>query len=77
MPHHLMNRHASSAIMNPLMVTMRYSCECANGEVVTINVVVDKDMPDEAFAWTMRTMLKDMRIEIDQHVKRPAAKGAA
>lgn len=53
----------------PLIATLRYRCECANGEVITISVVLDMDMQDDQFAYVMKQMKHDMAIEIQQHIK--------
>lgn len=85
MPHLLMRRTKDDgkphAYANPFMVTMRYQCECTGGEVLQISTVFDlasvnlKDAASEqAFAWTMKRMFRDMQIEIEQHLKRPAEK---
>lgn len=71
MPHYLMNRTKDDGKLhsydNPLMVSMRYRCDCANNEVLQISVVIDKDTDEEVFTWTMKRLLKDMKIEIKQH----------
>jgi hypothetical protein len=78
MPHALMNRTADDGKLhsypNPFMVSMRYHCECTGGEVIQISTVFDFSMlqrngEEEAFLWTIKRMLRDMRIEIAQHTK--------
>ena len=79
MPHLLMRRTKDDGKphvhANPFMVSMRYQCECAGGEVLQISTVFDlKDVEgntdEEIFLWTVKRMFRDMKIEIRQHLKR-------
>lgn len=83
MPHLLMRRTKDDGkphvYANPFMVSMRYQCECTGGEVLQISTVFnldDVDLKDpakeERFVWTMKRLFRDMQIEIEQHLKRPA-----
>ena len=71
MPHGLLNPHKNPAHSLPMVATLRYSCVCANGEVLAINVVFDLRMDDSLIEAAMRQALSDLRLEIDQLVKRP------
>ena len=71
------------AYTNPFMVSMRYQCECTGGEVLQISTVFDlmdlnlKDpVAEERFVWTMKRLLRDMQIEVEQHLNRPATEAA-
>jgi hypothetical protein len=74
MPHHLMNPHGP--VLTPLMITLRYQCGCTNKEVITINTVVSAEMMDDhiGMEYLFQTMLKDMKIEIRQHLKQTPEK---
>ena len=79
MPHLLMRRSKDDGkphvYANPFMVSMRYQCECAGGEVLQVSCVFDlKDIAsnsdEELFVWTMKRLFRDMKIEIRQHLQR-------
>lgn len=77
MPHYLMSRNDGKPHIypNPFMVTMRYQCECTNGEVLQLSTVFDlkalnKHEDEELFIWTMKRMFRDIKIEIGQHLNR-------
>lgn len=84
MPHLLMERDGEdgrshpNAFVAPFIISMRYRCECANGEVIQINTVFDLETlkvdwdkrrieNEEALLWTVKRMLRDMLTEIQQH----------
>lgn len=69
MVHHLAQRNKHSAIQEPVIVTMRYRCVCANGEVLALSTVIDLEVGDEIFNFMMQQIIKDVRIEIAQHLK--------
>jgi hypothetical protein len=72
MTHLLRERHPLNAVgHNPMVVSLRYRCECAENEVLTISVVIDKDATEEMFAMTMKMMWRDVRFEIEQHLNPP------
>lgn len=74
MTHALRERHPHNAIgKDPLVVTLRYRCECAQNEVLSISVVVDINAPEQHFLWTMKQLREDVLFEVGQHLKRPAA----
>ena len=96
MPHMLMERDGEfgrenpHAFKEPFIVTCRYRCPCANGEVIQISTVFDLDVlgvdwaerkihNEEAFHWTMKRMLRDILTEIRQHTNQappqPATEG--
>lgn len=70
MTHRLRQRHPLNGIgSNPMIASLRYRCECANNEVLQIQVVLDVDIDEDAFMWTMRQLWRDVRFEVDQHIK--------
>jgi hypothetical protein len=72
MAHRLAQRHPLNAVgHNPLIASLRYRCECAENEVLTINTVLDRNMPEEAFIWTMRQLWRDLNFEVEQHLNPP------
>ena len=69
MTHRLQQRHPLSAIgHNPMTVTLRYRCECAANEVLSIAVALDMNVSEEQFLWTMRQMWRDVKFEVEQHI---------
>jgi hypothetical protein len=75
MTHTLRQRHPLNAIgANPMVVSLRYRCECATNEVLQIQVVLDKDVSEEQFMWTMRQMWRDVCFEVEQHINPPPAR---
>jgi hypothetical protein len=73
MTHRLRQRHPLSAIgHNPLVVQLRYRCECTTNEVVQIGAVIDVNTDEERFVWTMRQMWRDLKFEVEQHLNPPA-----
>jgi hypothetical protein len=81
MTHRLRPRHPLNAIgHNPLIVSLRYRCECATNEVLQISMVLDMDTSEEAFVMTVREMWRDAKFEVEQHLNPPQvvpAPGAA
>jgi hypothetical protein len=72
MTHRLQQRHPLNAIgNNPMTVTLRYRCECADNEVLSIASVIDMDCSEEKFLWTMRQMWRDVKFEVEQHINPP------
>lgn len=70
MAHALEQNHPLHAAgRHPLTASLRYRCECGNKEVLTIQVVMDMDMTEDRFVWTMRQLWKDVRFEVAQHIK--------
>src|SRR5260370_28718205 len=79
MTHAIRRRHPLNAVgANPLIVTMRYQCECAANEVLAISLAIDMDSPDEKFIWAIKQMLRDVRFEVQQHLteRRPTVNEA-
>jgi hypothetical protein len=69
MTHLLQQRHPLSAIgNNPMIASLRYRCECATNEVLSISVAIDMNCSEENFIWTMRQMWKDVKFEVQQHL---------
>lgn len=60
---------SSAAIRRPVTVSARYACQCANREVLTINVVLDLNLPEWAFIEAMRQLRQDIIKEVNQHVE--------
>lgn len=76
MTHRLGQRHPLNAIgANPMIVSLRYRCECAANEVLQISVVLDMDCDEERFLMTMRQMWRDVKFEVEQHLNPPAKVG--
>lgn len=72
MTHLLRQRHPLNAVgHNPLIASLRYRCECANNEVLQIQVVIDMKADEDAFIWTMRQLWRDVQFEVDQHINQP------
>lgn len=77
MVHKLPERHPHSAIgANPLIVSLRYRCECGQNEVLQISAVIDLNADEDAFVWTMRHLWKDVKFEVQQHLTPPERKRA-
>ena len=69
MTHALRERHPLHAVgHHPLVASLRYRCECATNEVLQIQVVIDKDISEEQFVWTMRQLWRDVQFEVEQHI---------
>jgi hypothetical protein len=65
MTHALRQRHPLNAVgANPLVASLRYRCECAENEVLQIQVVMDMNTSEEQFAWTMRQLWRDVKFEV-------------
>jgi hypothetical protein len=72
MTHLLRQRHPLNAIgENPLIVSLRYRCECNENEVLQISMVLDMDTSEEAFVMTVKQMWRDVKFEVDQHLNPP------
>ncbi len=72
MVHGLRERHEDNAVgNNPLVVSLRYRCECANNEVLQISTVLNPaTMTEQAFIWTMRQLWRDVQFEVKQHIEK-------
>jgi len=72
MVHRLQQRHSLNAIgANPLIASLRYRCECANNEVLSISAAIDMNVSEEMFMWTMRQLWRDVWAEVQQHLTPP------
>ena len=72
MTHALRQRHPLNAVgHNPLIASLRYRCECAKNEVLQIQAVMDMNVSEEQFIWTMRQMWRDVKFEVEQHLNPP------
>ena len=72
MTHRLGKRHPLNAIgANPMIVSLRYRCECATNEVLQISVVIDMECDEERFVMTMKQLWRDVQFEVDQHINPP------
>lgn len=72
MTHGLRQRHPFNAIgTNPMIVSLRYRCECATNEVLQISVVLDLNAPEEHFLFTMKELWRDVKFEVEQHINPP------
>lgn len=59
--------------LNPLTVSLRHQCACGNRELLTIQTVLDMDLPEKIFIHTMRALWRDMRMEVAQHLREAEA----
>lgn len=72
MTHEVRERHPLNAIgHNPLVVSLRYRCECQTNEVLQISTVLDMKTTEEQFLWTMKALWRDVKFEVEQHLKPP------
>lgn len=69
MTHCLRRRVPDNPILNPLVASLRYRCECSTNEVLQIQVVMDMNATEEQFVWTMRNLWRDVKFEVEQHIK--------
>lgn len=77
MTHALRARHPLNGVgHNPLIASLRYRCECAKNEVLQIQVVLDMNISEDQFVWTMQQLWRDAKFEVAQHLKPPAAPAA-
>jgi hypothetical protein len=58
-------RHAP----RPMVVSLRFRCGCVGREVLTESMVLDFDMPEEAFVWSMKRLRQNALAVIAQHLK--------
>jgi hypothetical protein len=72
MTHCLRERKTESPWTNPLVVSLRYRCTCATNEVLQIQTVLDMNMSEEAFIWTMKNLWRDVKFEVKQHIEEAA-----
>lgn len=69
MTHRLRERHPLNGVgHNPLIASLRYRCECATNEVLQIQVVLDMNISEEQFLWTMKQLWADVKFEVEQHI---------
>lgn len=74
MTHRLRERHPLNAIgANPLIISLRYRCECNENEVLQIGMAIDMYTSEEAFVMTVKQMWRDVKFEVEQHLRPPAA----
>jgi hypothetical protein len=71
MPHKLMKPGEGNPHLKPLLLSARFSCDCQAKEVLTVQTVIDIDLPDEVLDWTLRRLIEDIRREVRQHLTRP------
>jgi hypothetical protein len=75
MTHRLRERHPLNPIgHNPLVVSLRYRCECNENEVLQIQAVVDMNCDEERFIWLCRNLWRDVKFEVEQHLRPPDTK---
>lgn len=78
MTHGLRQRHPHNAVgSDPLIVSLRYRCECNKNEVLQISAVIDMHADEEKFIWTMRQMWRDVKFDVEQHLTPPAVAKAS
>jgi hypothetical protein len=72
MTHRLRERHPLNAIgENPLIVSLRYRCQCNENEVLQIGMAIDMNVSEEMFVMTVKQMWRDVQFEIEQHLRPP------
>jgi hypothetical protein len=72
MVHKLAQRHPENACgPNPLIVSLRYRCECGQNEVIQLSAVIDLNAPESHFMQTMLLLWRDVKFEVQQHLKPP------
>ena len=72
MTYGLQRRHPLNGCgANPLVASLRYRCECAGNEVLSIQTVLDMNCTEEIFLWTMRQLWRDVKFEVEQHLNPP------
>lgn len=77
MTHTLRERHPLNAIgRNPLVVSLRYRCECSGNEVLNIQMVLDKDCSEKQFVETVKRLYRDLMFEVQQHIYPPELQDA-
>jgi len=54
----------------PLLVQFRYRCDCVGREVLTESVVLDLDMPENLFVWSMQRLRESILAEVKQHLEK-------
>jgi hypothetical protein len=74
MTHRLRQRNTHNPVANPLVASLRYRCECANNEVLQVQVVFDMDTSEEQFMWTMQMLWRDVKTEVAQHLNQGEVK---
>jgi hypothetical protein len=70
MPHALMAQHEENPHRHPLLLSARFRCDCAANEVLTVQTVIDLNLPDDVLEWTLRLLVLDVRREVRQHMTR-------
>lgn len=68
MPHNLMKPSEESPHVAPLCLSARFACNCRAKEVLTVQTVIDINLPDELLDWTIRRLIEDIRREVRQHL---------
>jgi hypothetical protein len=53
-----------------MIATLRYRCECAENEVLSLVMILDVNATEEQFVWTMQQMWRDLKFEIAQHLNK-------
>ncbi len=54
----------------PALITFRYKCDCVGREVLAESLVIDLDMPEDVFIWTMKRVRENMLREIATHLEK-------
>ena len=69
MPHALMKPNEDVPNFEALLLSARYRCRCQTKEVLTIQTVIDVNMPDHVLHLVFQRLIDDLRFEIAQHIK--------
>jgi hypothetical protein len=75
MTHSLRQPNPNSPWGAPLVVGLRYQCQCGDREVLNIQCVIDLGVPESIFVETVKRLREDVLFEVEQHIK--AAKATA
>jgi hypothetical protein len=54
---------------NCIAITARFQCDCTGGEVVSVTAMIDIDSPPGTLERAIGLMVKDLKFEIEQHLK--------
>lgn len=59
----------SRPFARPLLVQFRYRCDCVGREVLTESCVLDLDMPEDMFVWSIKRLRESILFEVAQHLE--------
>lgn len=74
MTHSLRQPNPDSPWGAPLVVGLRYQCECGDREVLNIQCVIDLGVSERVFLETVKRLREDVLFEVQQHIRTAKAK---